>query len=91
MNDDPSRQQGERIAGLEARVTTDGQSIRDLWDALKSEREKREACDDAQELRLNKVEVFMGRIALLMAVGSALGLLIIGSVIKYIESLIGNH
>lgn len=91
MSGSQGRPPGERIASLEARAETDTQSIRDLWEALKAEREKRDGDDDELELRLNKVEVFMGRIALLMAVGSALGLLILGSVIKYIESLIRTH
>ena len=91
MNDDPTRPLGERIASLEAKIAAESQGVRDLWEALKSERIKREADDDALGARLSKIEIFIGRIALLMALGSALGLLVVGSAFKYIESLIGRH
>lgn len=88
MSDDPSRPQGERIASLEARTAADAQSIRDLWEALKSERVKREECDDLLEGRLNKVEVFMGRIALVLAMGSVLATAIFVAAVSYFQSLI---
>lgn len=91
MSEGQGRPPGERIAGLEERAKADGQSIRDLWEALKGESSKREDDDDALSGRISKIEIFIGRIALLMALGSALGLLIVGSAIKYIESLIGKH
>ena len=91
MNEDPTRHQGERIASLEARTTADGQSIRDLWEAHKAERIKREECDDALEGRLNKAEVFMGPIALVLAMGSVLATIILGAVVSYVQNLMGKH
>ncbi len=86
--------QGERIASLESDQKTDRQSIRDLWTSLKEEEDKRERGDKSAGDRLAKVELFQGRIALLMAIGGALGLTIFGAAMSYLANLIkalGGH
>lgn len=87
MSGDQGRPQGERIAALEATQRTDGQSIRDLWEALKEEAEAR----DKLAGRVSKAELFLGRVGLLMTIGGALGLAIFAATMAYINNLLGRH
>lgn len=78
---------GERIAKLEANEVTHTQSVRDLWDALKSRRE-----DDAEiNRRIGKLENFQSRLSLLMTIGAAIGTAILGGLVTWVNSLIGKH
>ena len=88
MSGAQGRPQGERLASLEKGAEIDAQDRCDLWTAIKDETSFRHKADDLLSGRVAKLEIFMGRVALLMALGAPIALAIFGAALAYFNNLV---